>query len=496
MTVPDHETVIVGAGFSGIGTAIQLDRAGMPDYLVIEAGEEAGGTWYWNTYPGIAVDIPSFSYQFSFEKSTAWSRTYAPGHELKAYAAHCVDKYGLRPRIRFSTKVRTAEFDDAEGIWRIALESGGTTTEVTARFLVNASGALTVPNLLDIPGVDSFAGVTMHTARWDHEQDLTGKRVAIIGTGASAVQVIPEIAPIVKQLSVFQRTPIWCFPKFDVPLSKAARTMMRLPFGQTLQRVVSQAYVELTFTLAAQYFTVNPMAKRMGSLGEAYLRKQVEDPEVRDKLTPRYAVGCKRPGFHNTYLSTFNRDNVELVTEPIDKITGSGVATDDGALRDVDVLILATGFKVLDTANVPTFSVIGSGGNSLARFWDENRMQAYEGVSVPGFPNFFTVFGPYGYVGSSYFALIEAQTGHIVRCLEAARGRGALRVEVRREANDRYFAEMMRKRHRQIFWQDSCRLANSYYFDKNGDVPLRPASTIEALWRSRRFPIDDYTFAS
>jgi cyclohexanone monooxygenase len=496
MTVPDHETVIVGAGFSGIGTAIQLDRAGMPDYLVIEAGEEAGGTWYWNTYPGIAVDIPSFSYQFSFEKSTTWSRTYAPGHELKAYAVHCVDKYGLRPKIRFSTKVRTAEFDDAEGIWRIALESADTTTEVTARFLVNAGGALTVPNLPDIPGVDSFAGVTMHTARWDHEQDLTGKRVAIIGTGASAVQVIPEIAPIVKQLSVFQRTPIWCFPKFDVPLSKAARSMMRLPFGQTLQRLVSQAYVELTFTLAAQYFTVNPMAKRMGALGEAYLRKQVENPEVRDKLTPRYAVGCKRPGFHNTYLSTFNRDNVELVTEPIDKITGSGVATDDGALREVDVLILATGFKVLDTENVPTFPVIGPGGNSLARFWDENRMQAYEGVSVPGFPNFFTVFGPYGYVGSSYFALIEAQTGHIVRCLEAARGRGALRVEVRREANDRYFAEMMRKRHRQIFWQDSCRLANSYYFDKHGDVPLRPASTVEALWRSRRFPIDDYTFAS
>lgn len=496
MTVPDYETVIVGAGFSGIGTAIQLDCAGMPDYLVVEAGEEAGGTWYWNTYPGIAVDIPSFSYQFSFEKSTAWSRTYAPGHELKAYAAHCVDKYRLRPKIRFSTKVRAAEFDDAEGIWRVALESAGTTTEMTARFLVNASGALTVPNLPDIPGVDSFAGATMHTARWDHEQDLTGKRVAIIGTGASAVQVIPEIAPIVKQLSVFQRTPIWCFPKFDVPLSKAARAMMRLPFGQTLQRVISQAYVELTFTLSAQYFTVNPMAKRMGSLGEAYLRKQVDDPEVRDKLTPRYAVGCKRPGFHNTYLSTFNRGNVELVTEPIDKITGSGIATEDGALREVDVLILATGFKVLDTENVPTFPVIGPGGNSLARFWDENRMQAYEGVSVPGFPNFFTVFGPYGYVGSSYFALIEAQTGHIVRCLRAARGRGALRVEVRREANDRYFAEMMRKRHRQIFWQDSCRLANSYYFDKHGDVPLRPASTVEALWRSRRFPIDDYSFAS
>ena len=496
MTTPDCETVIVGAGFSGIGTAIQLDRSGMGDYLVIEAGDEPGGTWYWNTYPGIAVDIPSFSYQFSFEQSADWSRTYAPGHELKAYAAHCVDKYGLRPKMRFGTTVRSADFDDAQGLWRLSLDSADGPNNLTARFLVNAGGALTVPNLPDIPGVDSFGGVTMHTARWDHDQDLRGKRVAIIGTGASAVQVIPEIAPIVERLTVFQRTPIWCFPKFDVPLSKAAKRVMRLPLGRTVQRLLSQTYVELTFPLAAQYFTVNPMAKRMGAVGEAYLRKQVHDPVVRDKLTPRYAVGCKRPGFHNTYLSTFNRDNVELVTEPIDKITGAGVSTTDGTVYDVDVLILATGFKVLDIENIPTYSVTGAGGRSLARFWDENRLQAYEGVSVPGFPNFFTVFGPYGYVGSSYFALIEAQTRHIVRCLDSARRRGATRVEVRREANDRYFAEMMRKRHRQIFWQDSCRLANSYYFDSHGDVPLRPASTLEAYWRSRRFPIDDYEFAS
>ncbi|MGP4053277.1 flavin-containing monooxygenase [Mycobacterium sp. 4D054] len=496
MTTPDCETVIVGAGFSGIGTAIRLDRSGMPDYLVVEAGDEPGGTWYWNTYPGIAVDIPSFSYQFSFEQSTDWSRTYAPGHELQAYAEHCVDKYGLRPKMRFGTTVRSADFDDAEGFWRLSLLSADGPGTLTARYLVNAAGALTVPNLPDIPGVDTFDGVTMHTARWDHDQDLRGKRVAVIGTGASAVQVIPEIAPIVEQLTVFQRTPIWCFPKFDVPLSRTARLMMRLPLGRTVQRLLSQTYVELTFPLAAQYFTVNPMAKRMGAVGEAYLRKQVHDPVVRDKLTPRYAVGCKRPGFHNTYLSTFNRDNVELVTEPIDKITGSGVATTDGTSYDVDVQILATGFKVLDIDNIPPYSVTGPNGRSLARFWDENRLQAYEGVTVPGFPNFFTVFGPYGYVGSSYFALIEAQTRHIVRCLDTARRRGATRVEVRREANDRYFAEMMRKRHRQIFWQDTCRLANSYYFDSHGDVPLRPASTLEAYWRSRRFPIDDYEFAS
>ncbi|MBX7432977.1 NAD(P)/FAD-dependent oxidoreductase [Mycobacterium sp. Y57] len=493
---PDCETLIVGAGFSGIGAGIALDRAGLRDYVIVEAGDQPGGTWYWNTYPGVAVDIPSFSYQFSFEQSDSWSRTYAPGRELAAYATHCVDKYGLRARIRFRTTVVGADFDEERRLWRVIVDSPAGRAEMTARHLINASGVLTVPKLPDVAGVDSFGGHTMHTARWDHGVDLRGRRIAIIGTGASAVQVIPEIAPIAEHLTVYQRTPIWCFPKADVPLSGAARWLMRLRAGRAAQRLVSQAYVELTFPLAAQYFTVNPMAGRMDAAGRAYLRREVHDPVVREKLTPRYAVGCKRPGFHNTYLSTFNRDNVELVTEPIDKVTGSGVATTDGTLREADVLILATGFQVMGTDNLPTFPLTGPGGRSLAGFWDEHRLQAYEGVSVPGFPNFFTVFGPYGYVGSSYFALIEAQTRHIVRCLTAARARGATLVEVRREANDRYFAEMMSKRHRQIFWQDSCRHANSYYFDKHGDVPLRPASTPEAAWRSRRFPIDDYAFTT
>jgi cyclohexanone monooxygenase len=493
VTGPDFHTLIVGAGFSGIGAAIQLDKVGLGDYLIIEAGAEPGGTWYWNTYPGIAVDIPSFSYQFSFEQSADWSRTYAKGNELKAYAKRCVDKYGLRRKIRFDTKVTAAVFDDESGWWRVELDSG---EALTARFLINASGVLTVPNLPDIDGVDSFAGITMHTARWDHQQDLTGKRVAIIGTGASAVQVIPELAPIVEKLTVFQRTPIWCMPKLDVPLPAPARWAMRIPGGKVLQRALSQAYVELTFTISAQYYTVFPLARRAERMGRAYLKREVHDPEVRDRLTPRYAVGCKRPGFHNTYLSTYNRDNVELVTDPIDKVTGTGVATTDGTTRDVDVLILATGFKVMDVDSIPTFPVTGAGGRSLAEFWSEQRLQAYEGVSVPGFPNFFTVMGPYGYVGSSYFALIETQTHHIVRCLERASREAATRVEVSREANDRFFAEMMRKRHRQIFWQDSCSLANSYYFDKNGDVPIRPTSTPEAIWRSRRFPLADYQFSS
>ncbi|WP_445166182.1 flavin-containing monooxygenase [Mycolicibacterium sp. Dal123E01] len=492
MKNPDHEVLIVGAGFSGIGSAIMLDKAGFGDYQIIEAGTGPGGTWFWNTYPGIAVDIPSFSYQFSFEQNPNWSRTYAPGHELRAYADHCVDKYGLRPKIRFNTAVRDAVFDEDNEFWCLELDSGEV---LTGRFLINGSGILTTPNLPDIDGVDSFAGAMIHTARWDHTQDLAGKRVAIIGTGASAVQLIPEIAPIVQRLTVFQRTPIWCFPKADRPLSARQRVAMQIPGVKSVQRLVSQAYVELTFPLVTHYFTVNPTVKHMAQAGKAYLRRQVRDPEVRDKLTPRYAVGCKRPAFHNAYLSTFNRDNVELVTTPIEKITGSSVVVTDGS-HDVDVLILATGFKVLDPDELPTYPIAGVGGRRLAEFWNTHRLQAYQGVSVPGFPNFFTVFGPYGFVGSSYFALIEAQTHHIVRCLKHARRKRATRVEITREASDRFFASMLHKRRRQIFWQDSCKQSNSYYFDKHGDVPLRPASTPEVYWHSRRFPLADYRFSA
>lgn len=489
---PDVETLIVGAGFSGLGAAISLDRAGFDDYLIVESADGVGGTWFWNTYPGIAVDIPSFSYQFSFEQSPAWSRTYAPGTELRAYAEHCANKYRVVSRIRFGTRVLSAHFEEATALWRVQLDSGET---LTTRFLLNASGALTIPNLPAIDGVDTFAGATMHTARWDHSQSLDGKQVAIIGTGASAVQVIPEIAPTVQSLTVFQRTPIWCFPKFDVALPRAARAAMRIPGGKSVQRLLSQAYVEFTFPIAAHYFTLNPFARRMADAGRAYLRRQVHDPAIRDKLTPRYAVGCKRPAFHNSYLSTFNRENVELVTEPIDHISPGAVVTKDGGKHRIDVLILATGFKVMDSDSM-TFRIVGAGGVSLVDYWETNRLQAYEGVSVPGFPNLFAVFGPYGYVGSSYFALIEAQTHHIVRCLREARRRAAIRVEIRHEANDRFFAEMMRKRHRQIFWQESCALANSYYFDKNGDVPLRPDTTVQAYIRSRRFPLDDYRFSA
>ncbi|MEU0541017.1 NAD(P)/FAD-dependent oxidoreductase [Nocardia sp. NPDC005978] len=491
-TVVDHEIIIVGAGFSGIGTAIALRKAGFEDFLLVDDADGVGGTWHWNTYPGIAVDIPSFSYQYSFEQQRDWSRVYAPGRELKAYAEHCVAKYGLRPRIRFNTTIASADFDDTVHVWRLRTADGH---ELTARFVIGATGVLTRPKLPEIPGADSFTGAVVHTARWDHELDLRGKRVGIIGTGASAVQIIPEIAPEVAELVVFQRTPIWCLPRPDAPVPGAVRRVMSLPGGQRLTRWLSQAFVELTFPLAAHYYGVLPVAKLGERTGRAHLRDQVRDPATRAALTPDYALGCKRPSFSNDYLKTFNRANVTLETDPITELTPAGLRT--GATHhEFDVLIMATGFKVMESGNMPTFDLRGTGGGRLEDWWNTHRLQAYEGVSVPGFPNFFSIIGPYGYNGSSYFALIEIQTRHILRLLRRARRHASTRVEVTADANDRYFREMLARRGGQVFWQDSCALSNSYYFDQHGDVPLRPMSTPEAAWRAGHFDMNDYRFES
>jgi cation diffusion facilitator CzcD-associated flavoprotein CzcO len=489
----DHEIVVIGAGFSGIGTGIALDRAGFTDFVIVDDADGIGGTWHWNTYPGIAVDIPSFSYQYSFEKHPRWSRSYAPGHELKAYAEHCADKYGLRPRIRLRTEITHAEFDEAARRWRLHTDAG---EQLTARFVINASGVLTRPVTPDIPGIADFAGVTMHTARWDHAVDLRGKRVGIIGTGASAVQVIPEIAGDVEHLTVFQRTPIWCLPKPDFPLPGPLRTLLhRVPGAQSTAWLAGQAFVEVTFPILAHYAGAVPrVSAALESLVLRYLRSQVDDADVREKLTPRYGLGCKRPSFHNGYLATYNRANVTLETAPITAVSPAGVRVAPDVEHQLDVLILATGFKVMDPDNMPTYGLYGIDGISQQQYWDTHRLQAYEGVTVPGFPNHFSIMGPYGYNGSSYFSLIEAQTAHILRCLEHARASRSDYIEVTEAAQARYFAEVLRRRRTQIFWQDSCASANSYYFDKNGDVPLRPMTTVEAAWRSRHFDLNDYTF--
>ena len=492
MAAPDHEVAIVGGGFSGIGAAIALRRAGFDDLCVIEDGDGVGGAWHWNTYPGVAVDIPSFSYQFSYRQRSDWSRVYAPGAELKAYAEHLVDTYGLRSKLRLNTRVTAATFDDATHLWHLRTAAGD---ELTARHVIGATGVLTQPKPPDIPGLDSFAGTTVHTARWDHDLDLFGRRVAVIGTGASAVQLIPSIAPDVAHLTVFQRTPIWCLPKLDAPMPRAVQLALKwVPGARWLTRMASQAYVELTFPVSAHFASALPLAKRGEQVGKKFLRDQVRDPAVRDKLTPRYGLGCKRPSFSNEYLASFNRSNVALETTPIAEITPAGVRTEDGVEHEIDVLVLATGFKVFEEGNMPPYPVTGRDGADLSAFWSEHRYQAYEGASVPRFPNLFMILGPYGYNGSSYFTLIENQMRHIVRALVHARDQGATRIEVRQEANAKYFEDMLGRRHRQVFFQGSCATANSYYFDRHGDVPLRPATTLEAMWRSGRYDLGDYRF--
>lgn len=495
-TRPDHHVVIIGAGFSGLGAAIKLKANGIDAFVVLDARDDIGGVWYVNTYPGVAVDITSFTYSFSFEPNPGWSRVFAKGSELKAYADDCADEYGLRPHLRLRTKVEQALWDEDNHVWRLQLADG---SELTTRFMIGATGGLTQPKAPDIPGLDTFRGKVMHTAEWDHSYSLEGKRVGIIGTGASALQVIPEIAPSVEQLSVYQRTPIWVLPKPDFELGRPVRGLFRvLPPAQRAVRAGTTALSELIMVLAISYNRqFKPVTKAIEAASRLHLRWQVKDPELREKLTPQYGFGCKRPSYSNHYWRSLERANVDLVTTGIDHIDERGIVTRDGGRQDFEVLITATGFKVFEPDNTPPFPVIGRDGRDLGKFWVEERYQAYEGTSVPKLPNAWLVLGPYSFTGNSWFAMIEYQTTHALRCIREADRRGATSVEVRQEPHDEFFAQVLNRQRNTVFFNNNCGSANSYYFDQHGDAPfVRPSLTLEATWRARRFPMAHYEFGT
>ena len=490
-STPEVEVLIVGAGISGIGVAIELLRRQQFSFLLLERETDLGGTWRDNTYPGVAVDIPSVSYCFSFETDFPWSSTFASGSEIQTYVRHCAEKYGVTRHIRYGARVVRTTFDTQTNQWRTELHDG---TCITSRYVIAATGVFGAPKLPSIAGLSEFAGRTMHSGQWDHTHDLTSKRVAVIGTGASAVQIVPEIAPRVDRLLVFQRTPIWIAPRRNVRIE--SRGLRGFAIMRRVLRAFSEWRIELLTFLIVNYRRTRPVLHAVQRVILRWMRSQIRDPNTAAALLPAYGLGCKRPAVSDDYLQTFNRTNVSLVTRPIACITAAGIVTDDGVLHKVDTIVTATGFQTTEKGSAPAFDVIGLNGIELGDWWDRHRLQAYAGVSVPGFPNFFLTSGPYA-GGFNWFAMLEANLAHIMWCMDEARGREVTRVEVRADAHERYMRHIWRRAGDAVFMSGSCSASNSYYIDRHGDASLPQPHT--PLWRvlqARRHRTQGYAFGS
>ncbi|WP_207553291.1 flavin-containing monooxygenase [Mycobacteroides abscessus] len=492
LTQPDHLVAVVGAGISGLGVGIRLKANGIDDFVILERAKEVGGTWRDNTYPGVAVDIPSLTYSFHFEPNPNWSRVFASGHELQNYVLDCVIKYGLNRHLRLQTEVIEARFDARNDLWRLRLAGG---QELTSRFLYSAHGFLLTPSLPAIEGLEDFRGKTLRTMSWDHEYPLAGKRVAVIGTGASALQLIPAVAPIVKQLDVYQRTPIWVLPKPDLSVPSAVQALFRAaPLTQKALRVLMIGATELFLTGAVLHYNRFPfLARSIERSGRSFLERAIADPELREKLMPKYGFICKRPSFSNNYFQTFTRSNVELVTTPIAKVAPDSVIDSNGVHREIDALVLATGFKVGD---VP-YAIYGLDGTEIQDFWSQNGKQAYQGVSIPQYPNLFLSPGPYGITGYSWFSNSELIAAHAVRIIQEALRRKATRITVKEGPHRRFMKKSRERLAKSGIWGDRCAGSNSYYFDANGETPyVRPASNVETWLAHHYVPFDHYAFTN
>ncbi len=491
---PDYDAIIVGAGFGGMGAAIQLNRLGITNLVILEREDDLGGTWHVNRYPGLAVDIASVTYSYSFEPNPYWSRLFAPGAELKRYAEHVADKYRLRRHMRFGTVVDGATWDDRAQAWTVRVRGG---ERLTARYLVTATGFLSQPRMPDIAGIDTFTGKVIHSTAWDDGYDLTGRRAAVIGTGATAVQLVPEVASQVAELTVYQRTPIWVTPKLDGPIPRPLqRLFARVPLAQRIARLLNTAALEaIMVTGVLHYRHAQLMNRGAERLARAHLRRQIRDPELRRKLTPDYSFGCKRPTFSNDYFPTFNKPNVHLETTPIDHVEPTAIVTTDGRRTEIDTLLLATGFNLWDV-NFPAIEITGRESRDLGSWWRANRFQAYEGVTIPYFPNLISLNSPYSYSGLSYFTTIEAQMRHMARLFGELRRRDVTTFEVKQAANDDFLAKMRARLGDSVFELGSCSTARSYYFNQHGEPALlRPTSTLNARRAAATFPVTDYAYA-
>jgi cation diffusion facilitator CzcD-associated flavoprotein CzcO len=478
------ETVIIGAGFSGLGAAIHLDRRGWRDWAILERGDDVGGTWRDNVYPGAACDIASHLYSFSFHLNPDWSHVYARQPEIQAYLKGCVSAFGLADRIHTGQTVTAAAFDDQTGRWTVTCASGAV---VIARFLIFGVGGLKDPRDPAIPGWGSFEGPTLHTARWDHSVDWRGKRVGSIGTGASAIQVVPELAPDAAHLTVFQRTPAWVVPRND----RAFRGWEKAAFRR-LRGCMRAERWRLYLRQEARYpvlFARDSAAGRLiGRLVAWNISRQIDDPALAHALTPDYRIGCKRVLVSDDWFPTLNRPDVALETRPIARVVPDGVVLDDDTHLPLDVLVAATGFMV--DQPLGSMQVTGSGGLDIDAAWGD-RPRAWLGVTMPGFPNAFLLLGPNTALGhNSVVVMIEAQLRYIMQGIAAAKGAGPDgRIDLREGLLDRFLDEMD-ARHAGQIWASGC---NSWYLSSQGEnFTLWPGSTLDYIRRTWRFDQENY----
>lgn len=481
----DFPIAIIGAGFAGIGAAVQLKKAGIESFVIFERAAEIGGTWRDNTYPGAACDVPSHVYSLSFEQNPNWSQRYATSWEIQDYLLGVVEKWKLRESMRLQTEIVAARFDEDAGAWHLTTNRGDT---YTARVVLAGVGGLVDPAYPDIPGLDAFNGEMMHTARWDHDVDLTRKRVSVIGTGASAVQVVPAIAAMVTLLTVFQRTPAWVVAKFDRFYPEwLKRFLRRFPFFLRLSRFVKYWISEIRGPIV--FYDSKILSKIGVFLSMWNLRRQVKDPELRKKLTPTFQFGCKRVLVSDDYLATFERDNVELVTDSIERIEPRGIRARDGTLHETDVIVLATGFK-LGLTSAP-FSIIGRGGRTLDEAWSDGAV-AYKGMAVAGFPNWFIMMGPNTGPGhTSVLVYTEAQIAHAIQAIRKIKDERLRFIDIRQQVQDRY-NEGIQSRMKHMVWS-GCK---SWYLDADGtNHSLYPGFAAEYVLRTRRLRPEDYEIA-
>lgn len=487
MTGDPHITaVIVGAGFGGIAMAIELRRAGIHDFVVLEQAPDLGGVWRENTYPGAGCDVPSPLYSFSFERNLRWPRRYAGHRDIQSYLDRTARKYGVVQHIRFQNEVTSATFDEAAGRWRIHTANGKT---YLATAFIPAVGQLSRPALPDIPGIDhfqgsAFHGSAFHSARWDHGQPLAGQRVAVIGTGASAIQFVPEIQREVSRLTVFQRSAQYIMPKRDHAYKSWHHNAFRLlPALQSLDRLSFWLYAEFAQQCLSRWHQFTPLFRRQAL---RHLRRQVSDPRLRRVLTPDYALGCKRVLFSNDYLPAMTQSNVDLVTDPVAEITADGVRGADGTEYPADVIIYGTGFRTHDLLD--SIEITGLEGATLSEAWRKGA-RAYLGITVPRFPSMFLVYGPNTNLGgNSIIHMLESQARYIRDAVRQLTEHPGHFVDVRVESEQRWDTEVQDRLGKSVWTRCS-----SWYRNRYGRVVAnRPGRTAEYRRRTRRFDLERY----